>query len=249
MAISLCQIYNDNKGALNTWVKGHYRPQNFAFDLYMATMEIFNECRRDWENNQIVTDKNRVFFRNRQYTIKDLPQGGIMLYPSDYVSFSSLRFFSPTKDGAGVKCKGFEMAEDCKELTEEEKVDAMNENELVERTITKVDNQRWGAVLEDLIVGPSLENPYSTQLEGGFKVVPREIGYAILNYLAAPKRPVFKYSRDANDNLICSPGSTVFEYGPEVLPDIMSRIKTKYSSFVGDQQKYSEGVKETANAV
>lgn len=252
MSITTCQLYNDNKGALNTWAKGHYRPQQFEFDLWMAIMEIFNEGRAEWENNQLITDKNRWFFKNSQVPIEKVPQGAMIKYPDDYVSFSSFRFFSKTQHGPGVKCKTFDIVNEdstCRPLREEEKVELLNEEELFERQITKVDNQRWGSVGEHLTKYPTIKSPYGTQLEGGFKVVPKEVAYVVLNYLRVPIRPIFQYSDDGRGNIICGPNCSLLEYGPEVLPDIMSRIKMKYSSSVGDEQKYAEAGKEKRELV
>lgn len=246
MKITTCQLYNDNKNALNTWTNGLYKPQSFEFDLWMAVMEIFNEGRAEWENSQTITDKNRVFFTNTQIGISKEKQGGIIAYPEDYASFSSLRFYSKTKDGPGVKCKDFDIVTDgaVRPLTEDEKAEAEEDEKLYERSIVKVDNQRWGAVAEHRRKGPSINRAYATQLDGGFRVVPQEVGYVVLNYLRLPKRPVFKYKDNGRGVLDCAAGCTELEYGAEVLPDIMSRIKMKYSSFVADTEKYSEAEKE-----
>lgn len=250
--ISTCQLYNDNKSAVNSWQHGHFRPQSFEFALYMAQVELFNLLRKAWENSQIITDELRPFFKDAQLKIDEMPQGGIVAYPADYVSFSNLKFYSKTEEGEGVKCKGFDVVDSdnkCRPLTEEEKVELLDTKDLFERDIRKVPNNKWASFLKHRVIKPSVKNPGTTQLEGGFKVVPREIGYVVLNYLAIPERPVFAYTRDALDNIVCIPEKcTNLLWGPEALPDLMARVKTKYSSFVGDQQKYAEGVKETIDA-
>jgi len=246
--ISVCQIYTDFKGANNTWQKGHFRPQSFEFALYEASIEIFNEARKEWEKSQIISDVLRPYFHTVQVAVKDFPKGSMIPYPADYCSFSSLRFFSKKENGKAVLCSGIDVIDKdkkCRPLREEEKASAIEMDKLVENDINKIDNQRWGAFCSDEFIPPSNENPGCTQYNDGFKVLPK-LGYVALDYLANPERPVFAYKRDAKDNIICIPEQCKnLLWGPEVLPELMSRLKKKYASYTGNQQKYAEGQKET----
>ena len=245
--ISICQIYNDFKGANNTWKMGHFRPMSFEYALHEAQLEIFNELRKEWEKSQIVDDNLRPFFKSSQIAIKNFAKGGIISYPPGYSTFSSLRFFSKTEKGAGVQIVECDTTEDklCRELREEEKVELANADELIERAITKINNQRWGSVCDHQFIGPSIEDPYCTQYNDGFKVLPKKIGFVVLDFLAIPERPKFLYTRDAKHNIICSDDCKNLLWGEEILPELMSRLKTKYASFTSNPQKYAEGVKET----
>lgn len=252
--IPICQAYNDFKGQANTWQQGHFRPQSFEYALYEASLEIFNILRKEWETSQVVTDAIRPFFKRAQVSIGDFAYGGIVPYPDDYASFSGLRFLTKKKNGGkGIMCSDIDILEKigkttiCRPLTEEEKVDLQyTSSQLYEQDFTKVDSQRWGAIHDHEFLFPSLENPYTTQDQGGFGVLPKEIGKVVLTYLALPPRPVFKYTRDAKHNFICvAAGSVGLQFGQEMLPEIMSRVKTKYASYTGNQQKYAEGSKET----
>ncbi len=249
MAISVCQFYTDFKGANNTWQQGHFRPQSFVYALHEAQMEIFNVLRKEWEKSQVVSDALRPFFISVQVPINDMENHGIVSYPKDYSSFSSLRFFSATKDGPGVPCAGMKVLTEnkkCRPLREEEKAAAADVDKLIERPIAKVDNKRWGSVLEHKSLYPSVSRPYSTQYSKGFVVEPKEIGFVVLDYLSLPERPVFSYTKDAVQNIICVPAKcTNLLWSDEQLPELMSRVKTKYASFISNQQKYLEGVKET----
>jgi len=250
--ILICQIYNDFKGVVNTWQKGHFRPQSFEFALYEASIEIFNEARKEWEKSQIISDVLRPYFHTVQVAVKDFPKGSMIPYPKDYCSFSSLRFFSKKEKGKPVLCAGInimdkdtEKEKSCRPLREEEKASAIEMDRLIENDIDKIDNQRWGAFCSDEFIVPDISNPGCTQYNDGFKVLPK-LGYVVLDYLANPERPVFAYRRDEKDNIICIPEKcTNLLWGPEVLPELMSRLKKKYASYTGNQQKYLEGQKET----
>jgi hypothetical protein len=244
--ISVCQIYTDFKGANNTWQQGHFRPHN-------ASLEIFNGLRKEWENNQVITDALRPFFMRVQVPMDQVASGGLVAYPEGYASFSGLRYMTkePFGPGKGVLCKGIDVLDPvtCKygPVTEEDKLAEMQaEKDLYERDITKVDSQRWGSVMEHEFIGPSMTNVYGTQDENGFRVVPKDIGPVILTFLALPVRPKFVYTTDDNHNIICDPNKcTNLLWGEEMLPDLMSRLKTKYGSFVSNAQKWAEGMKET----
>ena len=245
--ISICQIYNDFKGANNTWRQGHFRPQSFEFALHDTQLEIFNKLVDSLGNSQTIDDRLRPFIKSVQLSIKIVSRGGLISYPPDYSQFSNLRFFSKTQFGKGVSiCDISEEKKNliCRPLREEEKVEEMTEK-LIERSITKIDNGRWGAVCEHEFIGPSLEDPYCTQYNDGFKVLPREIGFAILDYVAIPERPIFLYKKDEQHNIICLPGCKNLLWNDEVIPEFMSRLKKKYASYSSNAQKYSEGEKET----
>ena len=246
--ISVCQIYNDFKGASNTWQYGHFRPKSFEYALHEASIEIFNELRKEWQKSQIVSDNLRPFFKSAQKQISNLPKGGMIDYPDDYSMFSSLRFFTKATGGSGVliDCDIIDDDRSCRPLREEDKVAMLAAEELVEHEISKIDNMRWGAFCAHQFIPPSLDNPGCTQYNDGFKVLPKKIGIVVLDYLAIPERPKFIYTKGPRNAFICDPlKCTNMLWGDEILPELMSRIKTKYASFVGNGAKYQEGQRET----
>lgn len=253
--ISVCQIYTDFKGANNTWSKGHFRPQSFIYGVHEASLEIFNEKRKEWQKSNIISDDLRPFIKSVQVPIKNLPRGGLISYPADYSLFASARFYSKSKKGGGVMCKDLDVLDittkKCTKVREEDlaEIEADDSDNLIEHDIDKIDNSRWGAFCDHEFLGPSIDNPGCTQYDEGFKVLPKNLGVIVLDYLAVPERPTFIYTTDTKHNIICDLDKCVnLLWGQEMLPELMSRIKTKYASFIGDTQKYAEGAKETANA-
>lgn len=249
--ITLCQIYSDFKGANNVWQQGHFRPLSFEYAVYEAILEIFNAGKKEWEQNQVISDELRPFFKSTLVPIKQVAAGGMIAYPPDYSQFSTLRYFnkSRTRGSKGLKIGDCDDTMDpktgkCTPLREEEKAE-LAQQDLYEFDIPKIDNSRWGAACEHEFIPLDLENPGCTQYSAGFKVLPKSLGWVVLDYLAIPERPKIVFTVDSEDQFICDPEKcTNLAWNPEILPELMSRIKTKYASFIGSQQKYAEGVKE-----
>lgn len=249
--ITVCRIYNDFKGAMNTWQKGHFRPESFIYALYESVLETFNENKKVWEESQVVTDTLKVYFKSVQIEISKLPEGSVIKYPKDYAQFSSTRFYRKKEGEEGCPCKGIPVLNEknkCRKLRPEEVIEAGEMEQLSEGPISKIDNKHWSGFLDDKFNPPSLNNVGCTQLAEGFKVFPN-VGWVVLDYLSMPERPTFKYTKDDKQNIICDPKDcTNVLLDQTVLPELMSRLKTKYASFTGNEKKYAEGKSETKDA-
>lgn len=247
MPISICQLYSDVKGRENTWQGGHLRPASFESWVHEVQIEISNELVKELGNNQTLTDNLRGYLRSVQLPILLSVSGGTIKYPKDYRRFSSLRFFSKTQTGEGVLCKDIDIVgEDgqCRPLTEEEKAEALNQSELCERRIDMIDNQFWGSICDDKIAIPSLKIPYATQMQNGFKVLPKAVGYVVLDYVSLPERPKLLYTVDGRHNFTCLPGSSSLIFGEEMLPEFLARLKKRYSAFTRNESGYQQGESE-----
>lgn len=242
--ISICQLYSDFKGRENTWQGGHARPASFEAWVHEVQIEMLNELVMALGNNQVITDNLRPFLRSVQLPLSISVSGGIINYPKDYRRFSSVRFFSKNINGPGCLCSDIKILGDdgeCRELTEEEKAEALNSSELCERGIDMIENQFWGSICDDKIAGPSLSIPVATQLQKGFKVLPKSIGIVVLDYVAIPARPKLNYTEDVRHNFTCLPTSSKLDWGEEMLPEIFARLKKRYSAFTRNDQGYTQG--------
>jgi hypothetical protein len=248
--ISVCQLYNDHKGRENVWQGGSVRPESFVSWLHEVQIEIQNELIKSLGNNQDVTDNLRPFLKSVQTAV--IQAGGKISYPKNYRRFSSLRFFSVKSNGPGsmcsnlpVLCNGEVLQIDKCDLKEEDKAEMLSSEEMIERSIQMVPNKFWGSVSDDEIVAPSIMIPYATQNDNGFKVLPKGIGYVVLDYISIPERPTFIYTRDAKQNIICDSNKCKnLEWGEEMIPEILARMKKRYSAFVGNSEAYKEGEQE-----
>lgn len=250
--ISVCQLWNDFRGRENVWQGGHARPSSFASWLHEVQIEMQNELIKALGNNQTVTDNLRSFSKSVQVPVNLASGNGIIAYPKDYRRFSSLRYFSKKENGIGCLCSDIPLMnkdgechkiEECKELTEEEKAELLTSEELCENGIDIIPNNKWGSVCQHELIGPSLSMPYATQLDKGFKVAPKQIGYVILDYISIPVRPIFNFT-EVRHNVTCLSTSTSLNWGEEMIPEIMARLKKRYSAFTRNSEGYSEGEKE-----
>lgn len=252
--ITVCQLWNYFRGRENTSQLGHTKPSNFISWLHEEQIAMQNKLIEDLGNNQTVTDNLRPFAKSVQIAVSDFISGSIIPYPVGYRRFSSLRYFSKKINGVGCLCADIPLMDkegnckpvaDCgKPLTEEDKVELANSEDLCENSIDMIPNQKWGSVCQHEIVGPSLELPYATQFDKGFKVLPKKLGYVVLDYIEIPILPVFKFT-EIRHKINCIAGSTSVAWGEEMLPEILSRLKVRYNAFIRNEAGYSEGEKET----
>lgn len=250
MQTTNCQLYNDFKKRENTWQAGHVSPQQFCGWLHECQLEIQNELIKSLGNNQVIDDNLRFFVKTVQIPISDIGKNGVVKYPKNYRRFVDLRFFSKEENGEGCICSDIDILDengDCRELTEEEKAEQKYSSsiELYERGIDKVTNNRWGSVCEHEIIKPSFENVYSTQYENGFKVVPKNIGVVVLDYIAIPERPNISYELNEEQEFICTDeNSDKLLWGEEMIPELMARLKKRFAAFTKDGESYQMGEQE-----
>ena len=246
----MCQLYNDMKSRENTWQGGFARPNSFVAWVHEIQIKIQNDLIKALGNSQVITDNLRTFIKSVQVPVSKIGKAGIIKYPDDYRYFSSVRCFSKKENGEGVLCADIEIMGDnneCRELTEEEKVDAASSDDLLERTIDMIPNQFWGSIWDDKVNPPSIENALATQTDKGFGVVPKGIGYVVLDYIAIPKRPTFIYIRDAQQNIICDPTKCEnLNWGEEMIPEFLAGLKERYSAFTRNSEQYAQGRVESS---
>jgi hypothetical protein len=245
--MTVCQLYTDFLGRENTSQGGHARPKNFISWLHEVQIEMQNELIKALGNNQTVSDNLRFFTKSVQIPISQFKTGDIIPYPKDYRRFSSLRFFSKKENGTGCLCGDMPVMDDegsCAEFTEEQKAEMLNSEQLCENEIEMVPNQNWGSVCKHELIGPSMELPYATQYDKGFKVLPKGIGIVVLDYIAIPERPKMFFSEDGRHNITCLPTSSTLLWGDEMIPELLARLKKRYSAFTRNSEGYKEGEQE-----
>jgi hypothetical protein len=114
---------------------------------------------------------------------------------------------------------------------------------MCERTVDKVDNQRWGAVCEHLTKMPTFDNPKLTQLNAQFKVAPREVSVIVLDYYVRPTPAVFAYTvapgnvqTGAGDQLLYNKAlSKPFPWPTTMVNEFLIRLGERYGLFTRDQ--------------
>lgn len=210
-------------------------------------MDMINALVKKLEENQVVEDALRPFIKRVQIPVKDYAGGGIIPYPSNYKGYSAMRFYSREKGGCGCLCGDIEVMDKDGSCVPVEGFDDSPHpvTELCESEIKKVPSGKWAAVCSHKTRGPSIDRPYTTQFDEGFKVLPKEIGFVVLDYIAMPPRPVLNVTLDAMHNEIYNPvGAVDLLWSEDMLPEIMAGLKKRFGSFVRNPDLYGQGAAE-----
>lgn len=246
-------LYRPLVSAVNTQQGGFIRPQtNFENWVNEVSDEIFREMMQELERNQVITDEMAPFLKS--INAITVPQPGrsydLIAYPDDYAYFSSARILL-SGNNTGCACDGLDVMDGkgiCKAWTDTDVKDLMEKykgSDLCEMSITKIDNQRWGAACDNEFKKPTMSNPIITQFEGGFKVAPKNAGIIILDYLKMPRKAVFGYTLGANDVVIYNAGtSTQLEWSRSKQGEFLARLIKRYGMYTREPFLYQGGEME-----
>lgn len=191
--IDLYKLYLSFVSYVNTFQGGWFRPESdFQRACNDISMSMWNEWTAQAEKSKEVKD-NLIYFLKSKNIKVDSGKGayGIFSPPDDYGRSASARYitdgtnFIPSNDVDEGKCDGLE--------TDEERAEDYYDN-IQEVGIDVIDNKNWAAVNSHLTKKPTLQYPKMTQINGGFKVAPREISVVVFDYYIKPVDAVFGYT-------------------------------------------------------
>lgn len=262
MPISPFNLFQSFQSYVNTYIGGWFRPQT---DFQVATNDISNDLWEKWtkqaEKSQEIRDNLGPFLRSKNR--KAVPQNSyysIFTPPDDYGRFASARIILE-----GSKCMSCDWLDNnikpqgsCNEtdIESQEVVTQEFYENMQERQIDMVDNQRWGAVCQHLTKAPSLDDPKLTQFSQdiagpnkttvsqiSFKVAPRAVSGVVLDYYIRPTPCVFGYTiapgnvqTGAGDQIIYDPNkSTNLQWPSTVINEFLWRLGERYGLFTRDQ--------------
>jgi len=242
--IDLYDLYNSFKSYVNTFQGGWFRPQT---DFQQASNDISNELWEKWtrqaEKSQEVLDNIAPFFKSKNILVK--PKNtyyGTFTQPPDYGRYATSRII--VHRSTCLPCENVDNG-DCSELVkmEQQAITEKYYESISERTIEKIDSQRWGAVCEHLTKFPTLDNPKLTQIDNGFKVAPRTVSVVVLDYYIRPENAVFDYTiapgdiqTGAGDQIIYNKnGSKSLQWPTTVVNEFLVRLGERYGMFTRDQ--------------
>lgn len=240
--IDLFDLYSSFKSYVNTSQGGWFRPKT---DFEQACNDISNQL---WEyytgmgdKSQKIKDSLAPFLKSENVKVtSEKGAYGTFEFPENYGRFSSARIILiddkcyPDPNVNGGKCNGI--------VTEEEKTELFYKN-IKEREVTTVDNKRWAAAIDHDRKGPSMSNPLITQIEGKFKVAPRDISVLAVDYYEKPKKAVFNYQRvpgnpqtGAGDQIqYVKAGSESLPWPETMINEFLVRLGERYSYFTREQ--------------
>jgi hypothetical protein len=254
--INLFQLWAAFQSQANTWQGGFWAPQtDFTTNVNIVQKEIMQDYVSRWQENQIGTDKLKVFLKTRNIKLaaeSSRPYDTGIL-PVDYQFFSSLRVL--VNNGSPCGCKQIPVLDsdtnqECDCPNDDKYVDpdilalqqAKGNEGLCEASAKLVDNQRWGAVCESRTKKPTIYKPVASLYDGGFKVYPKGMGILVLDYFRKPKDAVFAYTLGPNDEIQFDPTNSVnLEWDEIMIPEFIDRLLKKYAIFTGQEQLYQIG--------
>lgn len=264
MPIDTFDLYQSFQSYVNTFQGGWFRPQT---DFQQATNDISNDLweklTRQAEKSQEIRDNLGPFLRSKNRTVqKANSYYGTFLAPDDYGRFASARIIR-TKDNTCLPCKGLDEGKgmeqgECSatDTDSQEQVSDDYYESICEQQIDMIDNQRWGSVCQHLTKAPTLYNPKMTQYSvevGGpskkstgtvsFKVAPRTVSVAVLDYYIRPTPCVFGFNiapgdvqTGAGDQIIYDVNkSTPLQWPTTMINEFLIRLGERYGFFTRDQ--------------
>lgn len=250
--IKIFDLYQKFKAAVNTPQGGFARPGTFEHWANEISLELFRETFKNWEKNQRISDELGKPFLKSINMVMDMVAGmpyAFSVCPKDYEYFSSAYILLPVGGDRGVMTSGLDCMDsktgEMKKYVDPDDVEREKLQagaNLSEQSIEKVDNTRWGSVAGHKINKPSLLRPFMTQIDGGFKVIPKEVGIIRLNYLRLPQACVFGYTIGTDDQIIFnSAASKDLEWSTVMTNEFIARLTLRYAKFTGNELMYQQG--------
>lgn len=256
--IDIFELYEKCVGKVNTHQGGHIRPnRNFVDWVNDIRLEIFEELCAEYEKTQMISDRLSPFLKSKNIIVSGVSNQmwDVVKLPADYEHFASARiwkrndvacgcFTCGTIDGAtgeDAACKNWMDADDIAKAKEE------SDSQIVEISIEKIDNNRWGAVCSHRTLSPQKTGkPKCTQYEGGLKLAPKGTGVIILDYFRLPQKATFDYTilnPNTETEYIQYNASTSkkLEFTELLIPEFLDRLQKRYGTFVREPELYNQG--------
>lgn len=239
--IDVYSLFLDFESDNNTSQNGFVRPNSdFLRIVNDISIKLWNKRTAKAEKSQEEKDKLFPFMVSKNIAVKS--EGGyygIALKPKDYGRFASARLIVhkditlPSKDVDKGKCEGFE--------TQEEITDKYYDN-IKEVPVVHIDNQRWGAYVEHLTKGPTLEKPGITQVNDYFRIAPRKVSVVVIDYYKEPTPATFVYTLSEGnpqtgqgDQIIYDKAKSVPLQWPEQMrKEFLEELKSWYIQYTRD---------------
>lgn len=256
--MDLFELYNDACADLNTQQTGHLRPQrNFQSWINTISLDLFNYIYSLGGKNQKLKDLLDLAFLkpvNAPLTVVAGANYDFITAPADYAYFGSVRAFKNESKNCGCICEKVDILNgegicgayddpDFQEIRELYKGIATGETRA-----RKIDNNKWGSALDHKLKKPSWNRVLLTEVEKGFKVVPKGMGIVLLDYYRYPAKAFFAYTTNpdgtVNYNLA---GSTQLDWPLQAKPMFLAALKARFASWTDQDNKYQQAIAEIAN--
>jgi len=254
MAINVNELYRFVQFVANKEQSGFIKPSEFNLAADRAQMQFFMERYNNPAEYQPGRPIPRVSYNQTQKVSDDLREfitrvtlpispNGIMLYPDDYLHFSSATNHyieqSTTQEIPDETCDG------CVEAGT-----SVTTTPIESKTVSvrPVDDSELSNILSSSIVEPTREHPILTFYQEGVQYHPKNLGAVDFVYLRKPITPLWAWIPDANGRPVYNIASSIhLEWPVQVFNEIAIRIL----AFVGinlreaELSNYGEGKRQT----
>jgi len=233
--MTLFTIWSSFQSLVNTSQNSFFRPQT---DFQQAVNDISKDLWDSWtsqsEKSEQIRTYLRPFLKSRNIIVTPANSFyGTINYPPNYGRFASAAVWS--LNDQTVPCP------ESDDFENQEEVDAKFYASVTEAPVDQIDEQRWKSCLVHKTKKPTLAAPKITQIDGGWKVAPREVSVIVLDYYTKPVDGTFKYTlvpgdpqTGAGDFIQYDPSSIPLEWNEVVLNYFLWKLATRYSIFIGN---------------
>ncbi len=241
-------LWLDFKAWVNTQQGGFMPPQSvFIRVANIASIKLWEKWTKEAEKSQEIKDNLFPFLKSKNIiTQKSNSYYSIAPPPNDYARYASCKILVvdenktvPSKEVNNGKC-----LKDNKLVTFKSDEDLAKDyyDSVREQEVEMIDNQRWSAALKHLTKKPSFNKPKITQIDGTFKVAPKDVGVLVLNYYIEPIDAIFAYKTVAG-NLQTGSGGAIqydannsrnFQWNITVKNELLEMVKDVYIGFTRD---------------
>ncbi len=255
MAINVDELYRFVQFVANKEQSGFIKPSEFNLAVDRAQMQFFMERygnpaeyqpgrpipRVAYNQTQKVSDDLRVFIRRQSISVD---VNGIMLYPDDYIHFSSATYhFIEQPISTEISD---ENCDDCPGSG----TTTVSVGEIKNHTVTvrPVDDSELSYILGSSIVYPDEKHPVLAFYQEGVQYHPKTISAVDFVYLRRPIQPLWAFTTDANGRPVYDVFTSVNLEWPE---QVFNEIAVRILAFVGvnlregELTQYSEGKRQT----
>lgn len=244
MSLDLYSLWQDFQSLVNTFQGGWYRPQS---DFQRAANDISIEI---WENWTAMAEKSQQI---KDYLIPFLVSKNIIVtpansyystisYPKEYGRFATAEIIVagnqtiPSQEVDKGKCDNGDFK------TQEEKTEEYFNN-IKPREIKLIDLQRWESCLTHLTKMPTFDNPKMVQIDGVFRVAPKNVSVVVLSFYTRPKEAVFSYTTlpadpqtGLGDQIIYNKNtSTPLQWSETTKNEFLWRLGVRFGLYTRDQ--------------
>jgi hypothetical protein len=248
--INISEFRTNLLDSINKWRSGSIPPGRQDNFIQQASIELLNEKYLAQIQTQKLDDDISIFHKSVNLPVT-VPEGlnyGLIQFPTDYIYYWTLRaFFSGTIDN--LNSCGCPTADNSACNAQTNLIQTPVPIELIpivkEVNVEKVDSGRWSAVLNHRTKAPTLNHPYCTEYEGGFKVAPRNLSIVTMDYYVLPVKAKFGYQIIQN-NVTAVPfyqydpnTSTNIQWGSQVQNELLDRVMKLCAIYLNNPNLYS----------